>query len=353
MEETKVKHRIERNISIDFVRVIAILAVVMIHVSAQFVIYCNSGSAEFIVGSIFDAISRLGVPLFIMVSGYLMLDENKSVTFKKIFKKVLNTLLLLYFWSFVYVFSLNIITPLIQKQNINLVFALKEFLFAHYHLWFLFMIIGLYLITPILRTFVKKANANIVLYFIALSLVFKFSVPVLEILKNRYSILSVLYDYVNMFQFNLIGTYVTYYLTGWYILNVDFKKKFRVFIYILGIASILITIFSVQLFPKYQQIVFCDYGIFNYFYSVAIFMLLTRNKQPKTKFGLKVASLSKYSFGIYVIHVFVLYILHILLPYKKWILLYILVQWILSCVISFVVTYIISKIPLLKKSIRG
>ena len=72
----------ERKLYLDLLRVIAIAAVVMIHVSADYVIYpCNT--MDFTIGNIFDSISRLGVPLFLMVSGALILDENREFNCKK------------------------------------------------------------------------------------------------------------------------------------------------------------------------------------------------------------------------------------------------------------------------------
>lgn len=344
---------LEKNLSLDLLRVIAILAVIMIHVSAQFVFASKGNSSQFIIGNIFDSISRCGVPLFVMISGALMLNEQKEITFKKIFKKILNTLLLLYLWSFVYTFTFNIASPIAHGQKIQLSLFFNEFLFGHYHLWFLFMIIGLYLITPILRTFVKKENSHIVLYFIILSLILKFSVPIFEILSIKFSSLKIIYEWFDMFQFDLIGTYVTYYITGWFIFNISIPKKFQNLIYILGIVGVLTTILTAQIFNKYYQLAYCDYSIFNFFYSVSIFMILTKNPKPKTKFGTKLAGLAKYSFGVYVLHVLIMTLFNIIFPNKSFVLLYIIIEWVITSIISFVLTYLIYKIPILKKCVKG
>ena len=73
---------IKRNYSLDIARIVAIMAVAMIHCSANFVIHFNLFSTEFILGNIFDAASRVGVPLFLMISGALFLDERKDITLK-------------------------------------------------------------------------------------------------------------------------------------------------------------------------------------------------------------------------------------------------------------------------------
>ena len=72
----------QRKLYLDLLRIIAISAVVMIHVSASYVTNANS-LLDFTVGNIFDSVSRLGVPLFLMISGALILDENKEFNCKK------------------------------------------------------------------------------------------------------------------------------------------------------------------------------------------------------------------------------------------------------------------------------
>ena len=72
----------ERNSFLDITRIVAVLAVIMIHTSSGFVTLYDTSSIEFLWGNIFDSISRIGVPLFVMISGSLMLDEEKNITIK-------------------------------------------------------------------------------------------------------------------------------------------------------------------------------------------------------------------------------------------------------------------------------
>ena len=165
----------DRIMSLDIIRIIAICAVVMIHASALCVTQNSPSSLSFIIGNLFDSISRLGVPLFFMISGALMLNESKKISFEKIIKRyVLNILLLLFFWSFLYAVLARLLIPLLQGEEISISDFFKSVISGHYHLWFLFAIIGLYLVTPILRTFVKRENKKYVEWFIFLGVVFNF-----------------------------------------------------------------------------------------------------------------------------------------------------------------------------------
>ena len=74
----------QREIEFDILRILAILSVIMIHVSAPYVINYQPNSLQFTVGNILDSISRIGVPFFVLISGTFMLDENKELTINKI-----------------------------------------------------------------------------------------------------------------------------------------------------------------------------------------------------------------------------------------------------------------------------
>ncbi|HCI5633973.1 TPA: acyltransferase family protein, partial [Klebsiella variicola subsp. variicola] len=84
-------------------RVFSAFAVVMLHVAAGFVggielSDLNYGNREWWAGNIYDSVTRWCVPLFVMISGYFLLnkDEPTSVFFKKRLNKILIPLI---FWS--------------------------------------------------------------------------------------------------------------------------------------------------------------------------------------------------------------------------------------------------------------
>jgi len=90
------------------------------------------------------------------------------------------------------------------------------------------------------------------------------------------------------------------------------------------------------------------------FYSLAVFVFIYNKcsnvnfKHPKL-----IVNISNLTFGVYIIHVMVLYIFSNLLPYSKYSGIYIVVLFVSVTVVSFLVSYIISKIPILKKLIKA
>lgn len=147
----------ERNLALDITRIIAAMAVVMIHTSAMFLTSFGHETLEFSVGNLFDSVSCIGVPLFVMISGALMLDERRTVTVRGILcRNVKGVLLLLVFWSACYAVVFQVILPLRAGSSVSIRAFGEALLFGHFHMWYLYMIAGLYLATPFLRGFVKK-----------------------------------------------------------------------------------------------------------------------------------------------------------------------------------------------------
>ncbi len=146
----------KRNYSLDIARIIAALTVIMIHCSAPFVTGSQLFSSEFVFGNMFDSISRIGVPLFLMISGALFLDEQKEVTLKGIISKNIKSLAIItIIWSVIYSVVKNIVFPFFDGGSINLKNAIGGIINGHYHMWYLYMIIGLYFIVPVLKKIIK------------------------------------------------------------------------------------------------------------------------------------------------------------------------------------------------------
>lgn len=350
-----------RNISLDIVRVVAIFAVVMIHTSAFCLMSYERGTWEFTVGNIFDSVSRLGVPLFVMISGALMLDETRTVTVRNILcKNVKNILLLLFFWSFLYAVVFRIILPLQAGNSVRLRTFLENVLFGYYHLWYLYMIVGLYLATPFLRAFVKKENTSLVLLFLAIALVSQYVPTVCTTLSAltdvwpRFKELTYISRFANQFKLGFFGQYAAYYVMGWYIVHVgipSIRKKYALFC--AGILSLVFTILLVQATGEYSN-AYSNQNLLIFLYSSGVFLLLTSIRwQINGPIRTGILLLSKLSFGIYVVHPLWLNRFQSVFPYSHAPVAYILVSYLVVLSISLVCTLILSKLPIIKGIVRG
>ena len=93
-----------RNYSIDLLRILACFAVVMAHVIGVPIMQQKAlpGTFDYNLCLFLIGVRRWGVPIFLMITGFFMLDPVKEVTLKKLYtKNTLRILTALIFWSFI------------------------------------------------------------------------------------------------------------------------------------------------------------------------------------------------------------------------------------------------------------
>lgn len=345
----------ERIFVYDALRFIAIAAVIMIHCSAAFVAYFYPHNIKFVTGNIFDSISRIGVPLFLMLSGVFMLDENRSLPYKKLAYKIGKLLLLLIFWAAVYAIIFH------QKELIY------YFFYGHVHLWYLYVIIGLYLVTPILRLFVKSENKAILYYFVVLALIFQFLPDFISFCCHRTNYVSKFFD---MFKVYSVCGYVAYYILG-RLIAIDFDRiiKYKNLILYLGIIAVIASFTGAELYTtktaQTYRVFFEEKNILVFIYSISSFVLLTniiKNNEHKFSGCLKqaITSVSKLSFGIYLVHMIILSCLQANILKDIFSItikntnafLYIVITYLITFVLSYVVVFIMSKIKYINQLVK-
>ena len=149
------KNRVEW---IDLVRAIAILTVLYIHatdgiyiISSDAIMHYTLFSRAFQFISLF--IGRIGVPFFLMITGYLLLDRSyNDERVRKFWNKNCKGLIIVtILWTVIYAVSLQVVA--VGSQSVNFTEAGNLF-FSH--MWYMPMIIGMYLSMP----FVASALDN-------------------------------------------------------------------------------------------------------------------------------------------------------------------------------------------------
>jgi len=204
--------------AIDIIRIFAFIFIVFLHtLNRQFGVDIWMGGY---------AVISIGVNLFIMISGYLLLDktEEAMVFFKK---RILNILPLFLVFNIVYIYVGKIpIMPVLKGKAITAS-----------HFWYIYMILGLYLLTPWLQKVLKYAEKE------TLFVVF------LWFLCN---ILNPYLRYFNLAEipfsnFPLTG-FIGYYILGYFVKKYDNKVKRTSFILIIVIYALgfLISFFSTK-----------------------------------------------------------------------------------------------------------
>ncbi len=345
--------------SFDVMRIVAVLSVVLIHAADGFLNPAYNDTAGFMAANFFDSIARLAVPIFLMISGALMLDEDKDITLKKMLRSTWNLFLLLVVWSVLYAIFDQGASHFLKDKPFSIINLIRAIFQGHFHLWYLFMLIGLYLITPLLRLFIKRENMKMVGYYLLLVLIIYFCVPFINYFVNRITgSEDVVSTYVDQYRFCFGSQFLTFYILGWFLTNLEVFRKGRNILYGCGLLGVAATILFTQLFYDYPTKITNYFhtvaALPNLFYSVAVFIAIYYGFKDKDLSGHPVLMMmSRLSFGVYIVHSAILSICLELTSFIDVVALQIFLSFVCASILSFAATFCMSKIPGVKKLIRN
>lgn len=139
-------------VNYDAIRLFAVVAIVVLHTAANGVTRLLLGSPDWWLANLLDSAARAGVPLFLMLTGALLLNrpaEPAAQFYRRRFHKLGMPLLL---WSAFYLVW-SALKAKVKQQPYQLDQAVDALLSGtpYFHLWFIFMLAGVYLVLPWLR----------------------------------------------------------------------------------------------------------------------------------------------------------------------------------------------------------
>lgn len=330
----------------DLLRTVAIFFVAIIHCTATYFVTLSPESRSWLVADFFESISRWAVPVFIMISGALHLSKDRDInTFFR--KNVLKILIILFSWNIIYG-----IVGLINGSSWS------DFIYSviggHYHLWFLYMLLGLYILTPFIKPFLDDPKR--LKLFLLISFIFGIALPeLMDILAtlpwHLNSAESGFNHALNLVGFGKIIGYSFYYVLGYYLHHKIFSKKEQKRIYLASLVGLLITFFATWclsvVISSPTTIFLKDLTINNALMSIGIFTVAKYYASNNKVSGLLI-QISKYSLGIYVVHALLLENLFIHLPTLP-ILLEIPIVAVLCFLACLITVFCLRKIPFLRK----
>ena len=298
----------KRIIYFDYLRIAAIGAVVVLHIAAQNWATVDVSSLTWAAFNTCDSLVRWGVPVFVMISGALFLSKNQSIS--KIYKKnIPKILLILLIWTSIY--------TLWHFLTTDSVISVKDFVInlatGPFHLWFLYMLIGLYMVVPILKRIIEDEKAT--RYFILLAFIFAFLIPeVLQLISFKSELIAdLIRKKVEIMRVFMVLGYTGYFTLGYYLNKKAIKKKTELIIYIVGLAGVIFTIIATTILSNkegYAGPLFYDNLTVNVAaMGVAVFVFFKNhlNAEHGSKRVRKwVQLLSRCSLGVYLVHIIVL-----------------------------------------------
>lgn len=304
----------ERVFSLDLLRVLACYMVIQVHAGEFYYIGDGgtivSGDDAFWV-NIYNSLFRTAVPLFIMITGYFVLPvkEQMNVFFKKRFTRVLIPFIVWCVLYALYAFAMG--KTDIEGMFINIAKIPVNYGVEVGHLWYIYMLIGLYLFFPIISPWLNNAPRNSLHFYLiiwAATLFLPYIHQVFpEILGECYwNPTSLLYYFTGFLGFAILGFYLKKLCIA--------KSKWDLPI---GFSLIIIGyIVTYSLFANRlntQELVSdlelsWNYGTINVaMMALGLFLVIKNIKYRKDTILKKViTSISVMSYGIYLVHIIVL-----------------------------------------------
>jgi surface polysaccharide O-acyltransferase-like enzyme len=347
--------RTGRNQGYDLLRIVSICAVVAIHTFGA--IAANTDirpSVSWALAVVFTAGSIWAVPVFVMLSGALTLTERAQSVgplefYAKRAKRIIPALIV---WHLVYLVGVRMI---LLRQDFSAAELVESFISmtVYPHLYFLWLIAGLYIVAPVLAGFLRRGGRNRALIFAGSTLG---ATLLIYAIPGIVSLIGV--SRPIQFEFLTIWLpYVGYFLAGYALSLAEPSRRATVWWAIAGFALAVIVMAQFA-FPEslriLSAIVTPEYlGIGVALLSLSVFIVggraLNRLTIPPW-LSMWVLKLSEASFGVFLVHLIVL-----LLPYR-----YLqgfknqvstgeaLLAYVIILILSFAISMIARKIPIVR-----
>lgn len=292
MENTK------RIVWVDIIKIFAAFLIVMQHsISIEWIGRMPVNDMQWEVINLAFIVSRIGVPLFFMCSGYTMFRRKHSI--REVFVRNLPGIIIPYIsWMLVYG-GIDAIGS--SSVRIAIFSIVKTVIFGRYHTWFIATIIGLYLITPLLQEFIY--DKKLLVYFLTLSFTFTVIAPYVRLIGDDRIVHT-----INDFNMNFVLGYVIYYLAGYFIGNLVFDKRIAILSFLcfsmtLCVCQVL-CIKEVTDIGSQIQIFYSEFSIIGLILAVSLFVFLRciANKDYSERAQLHIVKWAELGIGIYLLH---------------------------------------------------
>lgn len=294
----------KRMIHYELLRILAAFSVVMLHSAAQFWYSLDVNSTEWVIANSYNALFRFGVPVFVMISGALFLDENYQLDLKRLYKHNILRLVIIYaVWSCLYGL---LDCYFLGFETLDIKTVLREMINGRYHLWFLPMIVGIYMLLPILKSWLAHAEKRNVQYFLLLFIVLQVGGETIRAL----TVTDEIHTLLDLIDVQMVCSYLGYFVWGYYLAHVGIGESCKKLVYGCVLPALLCNILlSNYLLQKYNRqigVIYDSYGVFTFIEVTALFVFgISKWQDISLKSGVQKAvyEVSAGTFGVYVMHI--------------------------------------------------
>lgn len=307
--------RNNRIVYVDMLRILSIVAVIVLHYTAEVLTNTNDfNSSAWWISNGFNSISRFAVPVFFMISGAMMLRTNIRSYREFYAKRVIPLLISLLTWSLIYGLynQYYIIRSSMNAYEFVIDFGFRLLTDRNYvHLWFLYAIIAIYMTVPLISKFIRSCSERDLRYYLLLWFIVSIAYRFISDAVFRAT-----EQYINIPIMNIpfFMGFLGYFILGHYLFHYDLPGRAKNLLYNLGIVSFFLTPVATYFASMHSGVLdemfYGNYSITVFFMSVGLFIFF-KEKEPRLSESVNhkvqklIGSISKASFSIYLIHLLV------------------------------------------------
>lgn len=295
----------DRLIGLDLLKIVSAFMIAVIHASSGVFNNHELGSLVWKEGLVLNAVTRFAVPVFLMISGALLL--GRKISLDKAIRKAIIAGIALFVWSFAF-----ILTKKILWNDGNVIHDTLMIFFnkrVSGHLWYGYLLIWIYLFSPILNIMYESLSNKMRIYFIILgllipsavdSVIYYFSLDV-QILQNSFFI------YMNLGYISVL-----------FIGRMIYENKEKIPVILGGISSVIGLVLTILLTEGISRRLgvsthtfFSELEIGNVMYAFGIMLLGCKLswKGDNTFIKKIIIKVSELAMGIYFSHALVMWLI--------------------------------------------
>lgn len=308
----------KRNYSFDLLRIFCSFSVVCVHTGPMYSTYVtlNAGAFQNYLSLFIESFTRVGLPVLVMISGILLLSRDVKDLFsfyKKRFTIILVPFLIIAplhylsvnYWTHTEVTLDDLLTKILSSTGVSI------------HFWFVYVIVGIYIVSPMFSVMVNKlepTRAWTIIKILAFTLIYN--------------------DYfsgaISGLQIPSFGIWLTYFIMGGLLTKVHIPRKIAWCTLSVGyFCTILIYWLHVNQYLSSSMGMF-DSGFNMFLFSTSIvYLFMSADFTPGERVGNRLRFISTNTYVLYLIHITV----------QITLVQFIATDWLIGNVFSFTLTF--------------
>lgn len=322
----------ERIAWVDLLKVVACFLVVFSHNCDPYVAVFDSDRSSFLAGVFSGSLTRSSVPLFVMMTGVLLLPVTRTMPqfYRRRIGRILPPLI---FWSVAlplfYWLYINHVSPSANpaispsdytfpetvRRAVTFIF---NFNYTTTPLWYLYMLVGLYLIIPVLNAWLVQARKKDLQLFLSVWF-FTLFIPYIKMFapalgyEGNYGNMGIfgVCDWNEYGAFHYISGFIGYLVLAYYLVEYPLKLSlaktllYGIPLFLTGYAITSFGFVELQRYYPgnyaYLEIIWFFTGINVFMMTLPVFVIIQKLPVRTNRWLARTASLT---FGIYLCHFF-------------------------------------------------